>query len=164
MDPNQVHRGGEVVGTPADEALFSKIAWRLLPLLILCYVIAFLDRINIGFAQLAMKQTLPFSNEAYAFGAGVFFIGYLLFEVPSNLMLEKIGARKTLLRIMACWGICAYTDRPQYAFGEVIFDSAPANVQGCAQRMRPLLDQLAQSGGMAESVSFRSDGTFVTGR
>jgi D-galactonate transporter len=107
MDPNQVHRGGEVVGTPADEALFSKIAWRLLPLLILCYVIAFLDRINIGFAQLAMKQTLPFSNEAYAFGAGVFFIGYLLFEVPSNLMLEKIGARKTLLRIMACWGICA---------------------------------------------------------
>ncbi|MCW5702695.1 MAG: ATP-binding protein [Bradyrhizobium sp.] len=58
----------------------------------------------------------------------------------------------------------SYTDRPQYAFGEVIFDSAPANVQGCAQRMRPLLDQLAQSGGMAESVSFRSDGTFVTGR
>ena len=54
-----------------------------------------------------MKQTLPFSNEAYAFGAGVFFIGYLLFEVPSNLMLEKIGARKTLLRIMVCWGICA---------------------------------------------------------
>ena len=90
-----------------DEALFSKISWRLLPLLIVCYIIAFLDRVNIGFAQLQMKQTLPFSDAAYAFGAGVFFIGYFLFEVPSNLMLEKIGARKTLLRIMFCWGIVA---------------------------------------------------------
>ena len=90
-----------------DEKLFSKISWRLLPLLIICYIIAFLDRINIGFAQLQMKQTLPFSDAAYAFGAGVFFIGYFLFEVPSNLMLEKIGARKTLLRIMFCWGIVA---------------------------------------------------------
>ena len=107
MDPNQLKRGGPVVGTAADEALFSKIAWRLLPLLIICYIIAFLDRINIGFAQLQMKQTLTFSDEAYAFGAGVFFIGYLLFEVPSNLLLERIGARKTLLRIMVLWGLCA---------------------------------------------------------
>ena len=76
----------------ADEALFSKIGWRLLPLLVACYIIAFLDRINIGFAQLQMRQSLPFSDEAYAFGAGVFFIGYFLFEVPSNLMLERIGA------------------------------------------------------------------------
>ena len=90
-----------------DEKLFSKLSWHLLPLLIVCYVIAFLDRINIGFAQLQMKQTLPFSDAAYAFGAGVFFIGYFLFEVPSNLMLEKIGARKTLLRILFCWGIAA---------------------------------------------------------
>jgi len=58
----------------------------------------------------------------------------------------------------------SYTDRPQYAFSEVIFDSAPADVQACAQRMRPLLNQLAQAGGMAESVSFRNDGTFITGR
>ncbi len=93
--------------TADDEALFSRISWRLLPLLIVCYVIAFLDRVNIGFAQLQMKQTLPFSDAAYAFGAGVFFIGYFLFEVPSNLLLEKIGARKTLLRIMFCWGIVA---------------------------------------------------------
>ncbi len=91
----------------ADEAIFSKISWRLLPLLIVCYVIAFLDRVNIGFAQLQMKQTLPFSDAAYAFGAGVFFIGYFLFEVPSNLLLEKIGARKTLLRIMFGWGLVA---------------------------------------------------------
>ncbi|MBS0593166.1 MAG: MFS transporter, partial [Proteobacteria bacterium] len=93
--------------TAADMALFAKVSRRLLPLLIICYVIAFLDRVNIGFAQLQMKQTLPFSDAAYAFGAGVFFIGYFLFEVPSNLILERIGARKTLLRIMFCWGIVA---------------------------------------------------------
>ena len=93
--------------TPNDEALFSKVSWHLLPLLIVCYVIAFLDRVNIGFAQLQMKQSLTFSDAAYAFGAGVFFLGYFLFEVPSNLLLEKIGARKTLLRIMFCWGIVA---------------------------------------------------------
>ncbi|HRZ62655.1 MAG TPA: MFS transporter, partial [Rubrivivax sp.] len=64
----------------ADIALFAKVSRRLLPLLVICYVIAFLDRVNIGFAQLQMKQTLPFSDAAYAFGAGVFFIGYFLFE------------------------------------------------------------------------------------
>ncbi|MFT3815546.1 MAG: MFS transporter [Acidovorax sp.] len=90
-----------------DKALFSKVNWHLLPLLMACYVIAFIDRINIGFAQLQMKQTLSFSAEAYALGAGIFFIGYFLCEVPSNLMLEKIGARKTLLRIMFCWGVVA---------------------------------------------------------
>lgn len=90
-----------------DETLFSKVAWRILPMLTLCYVIAFLDRINIGFAQLQMQHALGFSNEAFAIGAGVFFVGYFLFEVPSNLLLEKIGARKTLLRIMVCWGLVA---------------------------------------------------------
>jgi MFS family permease len=99
--------GPAVQYSAEDEALFSKISWRLLPLLIVCYVIAFLDRVNIGFAQLQMRETLSFSDAAYAFGAGVFFLGYFLFEVPSNLMLEKIGARKTLLRIMFCWGIAA---------------------------------------------------------
>ena len=107
MDPSQVRQGGPVIQTAADKALFSKVNWHLLPLLIVCYIISFIDRINIGFAQLQMKQTLTFSDEAYAFGAGIFFLGYFLFEVPSNLMLEKIGARKTLLRIMFCWGIVA---------------------------------------------------------
>jgi D-galactonate transporter len=93
--------------TPADRAMYSKISWRLMSLLLPAYVVAFLDRINIGFAQLQMKQTLAFSDPVYAMGAGIFFIGYLLFEVPSNLVLEKIGARKTLLRIMVCWGIVA---------------------------------------------------------
>ena len=85
--------------------LFSKISWRILPFLMLCYVIAFLDRINIGYAQLQMKQTLTFSDATYGFGAGIFFVGYFLFEVPSNLLLERIGVRKTLLRIMLTWGI-----------------------------------------------------------
>ena len=67
-------------------------------------MIAYLDRINIGYAQLQMKQTLPFSDAVYGLGAGIFFIGYFLFEVPSNLMLERIGARKTLLRIMVSAG------------------------------------------------------------
>src|ERR1700720_2914087 len=85
--------------------LFSKIGWRILPFLILCYMIAFLDRINIGYAQLQMKQTLTFSDATYGFGAGIFFVGYFLFEVPSNLLLERIGVRKTLLRIMFTWGV-----------------------------------------------------------
>jgi D-galactonate transporter len=91
----------------AVTTLFSKIGWRILPFLIVCYMIAFLDRINIGYAQLQMKQTLTFSDATYGFGAGIFFVGYFLFEVPSNLLLERIGVRKTLLRIMFTWGIVA---------------------------------------------------------
>src|SRR6516162_9613819 len=87
--------------------LYSKVSWRILPFLMLCYVVAFLDRINIGYAQLQMKQTLTFSAMTYGFGAGIFFIGYFLFEVPSNLLLERIGVRKTLLRIMFLWGVVA---------------------------------------------------------
>ncbi|MEJ8858846.1 MFS transporter [Variovorax robiniae] len=93
-----------VAETPADRAMYSIISWRIMPLLLAAYVVAFLDRINVGYAQLQMKDTLAFSDAVYALGAGIFFIGYLLFEVPSNLMLEKIGVRKTLLRIMVCWG------------------------------------------------------------
>lgn len=99
--------GADIDYSAADETMFGKISWRLLPLLIICYMIAFLDRVNIGFAQLQMQKQLGFSNEAYALGAGIFFVGYFLFEVPSNLLLEKIGARKTLLRIMFGWGIVA---------------------------------------------------------
>ena len=91
----------------AVDALYSKVSWRIIPLLIVCYMVAYLDRINIGYAQLQMKQMLTFSDAVYGLGAGIFFIGYFLFEVPSNLMLEKIGARKTLLRIMFCWGVVA---------------------------------------------------------
>src|ERR1700741_168967 len=91
----------------AVESVYSKVSRRLIPLLLIAYMIAFLDRINIGYAQLQMKQTLPFGDAVYGLGAGIFFLGYFLFEVPSNLLLERIGARKTLLRIMVLWGITA---------------------------------------------------------
>lgn len=100
-------QGAVAPASPEDDALYRKIGWRLLPLLLIAYMVAYLDRINIGYAQLQMKQTLPFSDAVYGLGAGIFFIGYFLFEVPSNLILERIGARKTLLRIMFCWGIVA---------------------------------------------------------
>jgi MFS family permease len=94
-------------GADAAESVYAKVSRRLIPLLLIAYMIAFLDRINIGYAQLQMKQTLAFGDAVYGLGAGIFFLGYFLFEVPSNLLLERIGARKTLLRIMVLWGLTA---------------------------------------------------------
>lgn len=88
-----------------EDATYRKITWRLMPFLFICYVAAYLDRINVGFAQLQMKDALGFSDAVYGLGAGIFFAGYFLFEVPSNLILERIGARKTLVRIMVMWGL-----------------------------------------------------------
>ena len=75
------------------DAVYSKVTWRLLPFLILCYVVAYLDRVNVGFARLQMLDDLKFSETVYGLGAGMFFIGYFLFEVPSNLLLHRVGAR-----------------------------------------------------------------------
>jgi ACS family tartrate transporter-like MFS transporter len=86
-------------------AILRKAAWRLIPLMMLMYVASFLDRVNIGFAALQMNQDLGFSPQIYGFGAGIFFWGYFLFEVPSNLMLEKVGARLWMCRIMVTWGL-----------------------------------------------------------
>lgn len=92
--------------TSTDLAMpMRKIIRRVVPLLFLCYVMNFLDRINIGFAQLQMKQDLAFSDAIYGLGAGLFFVGYFFFEVPSNILLERIGARKTIMRIMVLWGL-----------------------------------------------------------
>ena len=91
--------------TPSLSAIYHKINWRILPFLLLCYVFAFLDRINIGFAKLQMQQDIGLTDSAYGIAAGIFFLGYVLFEIPSNLYLTKIGARKTLSRIMILWGI-----------------------------------------------------------
>jgi D-galactonate transporter len=87
-----------------EDAVFRKISWRVMPLVLIAYIFAFLDRINIGYAQLQMKHDLAFSDAVYGLGAGIFFVTYLLFEVPSNLLLEKIGARLTFLRIVVLWG------------------------------------------------------------
>ena len=82
-----------------------KAAWRLIPFLTLCYVVAFLDRVNVGFAALTMNKALGLSAEMFGFGAGIFFLGYFIFEVPSNLILERIGARRWIARIMISWGV-----------------------------------------------------------
>lgn len=85
--------------------LLSKLRWRLLPFLFLLYVVAYLDRINVGFAALQMKDQLRFSDSVYGFGAGIFFAGYFLFQVPSNMILEKIGARRWVATLMVFWGV-----------------------------------------------------------
>src|SRR3954470_21684280 len=83
----------------------AKVSKRLVPFLIVCYFVAYLDRVNVGFAALTMNQDLGLSQTAYGFGAGIFFIAYFVFEVPSNLLLERFGARKWIARIMFTWGI-----------------------------------------------------------
>ncbi|HEY5744252.1 MAG TPA: MFS transporter, partial [Terrimicrobiaceae bacterium] len=88
-----------------EENAYSKVFWRIIPFIMVCYVFAYLDRINIGFAKLQMEVDLGFSETIYGLGAGMFFIGYFLFEVPSNLALYKVGARLWIARIMITWGI-----------------------------------------------------------
>ena len=88
-----------------ENAVFRKVVRRIVPFLVLCYVFSYLDRVNVGFAKLQMSADLGFSEAAYGLGAGLFFIGYFLFEVPSNLMLQRIGARTWIARIMITWGL-----------------------------------------------------------
>jgi len=91
-----------------DHALHSayrKTAWRVIPLLMVCYLVAYLDRVNVGFAKLQMLDDLKFSEAVYGLGAGVFFVGYLMFEIPSNIALHKYGARRWIARIMMTWGL-----------------------------------------------------------
>src|SRR5665647_87206 len=83
----------------------ARVYWRLMPFLILCYIVAFLDRVNVGFAALYMNADLGFTAYVYGFGAGIFSIGYFFFEVPSNLALHRFGARIWIPRIMITWGI-----------------------------------------------------------
>ena len=90
---------------PIEVRTIAKVAKRLVPFLIACYFIAYLDRVNVGFAALTMNQDLGLSQTAFGFGAGIFFIAYFIFEVPSNLLLERFGARKWIARIMLSWGI-----------------------------------------------------------
>jgi ACS family tartrate transporter-like MFS transporter len=92
-------------GSVLERTTLSKVGWRLLPFLLLLYIIAWIDRVNIGFAALQMNRDLGFSAAVYGFGAGVFFIGYALFEVPSNLILARVGARRWIARIMITWGV-----------------------------------------------------------
>ncbi len=92
-------------GDTLRNAAYRKAILRFMPLLCLCLVAAYLDRVNVGFAKLTMLDDLGFSNTVYGLGAGIFFVGYFLFEVPSNAMLHKIGARIWIARIMITWGV-----------------------------------------------------------
>jgi len=91
--------------TPAADAVYRKVAIRLIPLLFLCYIAAYLDRVNVGFAKLQMQQALELSDSVYGFGAGIFFIGYFIFEIPSNVMLHRVGAGRWIARIMVTWAV-----------------------------------------------------------
>lgn len=99
-----------------DAALYRKVTWRFLPFLMLCYTAAYLDRINVGIAKLGMSRDLALSETVYGAGAGIFFIGYFLCEVPSNAMLHRMGARVWIARIMISWavasGACAFVEGP----------------------------------------------------
>ena len=88
-----------------ERRTMTKVAWRLLPLIVVIYFVAYVDRTNVGFAAISMNQDLGFTPYLYGWGAGIFFIGYALFEVPSNVMLHRIGARVWIARIMLTWGI-----------------------------------------------------------
>lgn len=93
------------VDTTVRKSAYRKIAFRLMPFLMLCYFCAYLDRVNVGFAKLQMMSDLQFSEAVYGLGAGIFFIGYFLCEVSSNIVLHKVGARRWIARIMITWGI-----------------------------------------------------------
>ena len=99
------HPGAGAPPSTFEEATYRKVAWRLTPLLMLSYVVAYLDRVNVGFAKLGMSADLGLSDAVYGFGAGIFFIGYFIFEVPSNVILHRVGARVWIARIMVTWGI-----------------------------------------------------------
>ncbi|MEJ8855121.1 MFS transporter [Variovorax robiniae] len=107
MTTGLMQPGLDIGSTPTQDVdiTYRKITLRLIPLLFICYVMNYIDRANIGYAQLQMKPSLGFSDTVYGLAAGVFFIGYFLFELPSNMLLRRIGARKTILRIMLGWGL-----------------------------------------------------------
>jgi MFS family permease len=89
-----------------EDDVYNKVAWRTIPLLFLCYIAAYLDRVNVGFAKLQMQaDVVDISDSVFGLGAGIFFLGYFIFEVPSNVLMEKVGARLWIARIMITWGI-----------------------------------------------------------
>jgi ACS family tartrate transporter-like MFS transporter len=105
LEPNKHSWEGIMAATPIEQSTMHKVYWRLLPLSILTYLLCYLDRINVGFAALTMNKDLGLDAATYGMAAGAFFWGYFLLEVPSNIMLEKVGARLWIARIMVSWGL-----------------------------------------------------------
>ena len=100
-------KGRNVVDAAVERSAIRKIYWRLLPIAILMYLLAYIDRINVGFAALTMRSDLHMSATDFGFASGIFFWGYFIFEVPSNVIMEKVGARRWIARIMISWGLLA---------------------------------------------------------
>src|SRR5438067_6831231 len=90
---------------PADDLIFARCARRLIPFIILLYLVNYIDRVNVGFAALTMNQDLGLSPSVFGFGAGIFFISYLIFQVPANLILDRIGARRWVFVMLSVWGL-----------------------------------------------------------
>ncbi len=102
-----VPTGADSPMSALEQSTMRRVMIRIIPFLMLCYFVAYLDRVNVGFASLQMNKALGLNGAAYGFGAGLFFVGYFICEVPSNLLLFKFGARRWIARIMFTWGLCA---------------------------------------------------------
>jgi len=96
---------GQPIGLAAETAIIDRVKWRCVPLLLVSYIVCYIDRVNVGFAALTANRDLGLTANEYGWGAGILFLGYFVFEVPSNLMLERLGARRWLARIMVTWGV-----------------------------------------------------------
>ena len=107
MDDFEPPKPAAATVDPIAQSALRKVTWRLIPLIALGYGVAYMDRVNISYAQLQMNADLHFSNTIYGFGAGLFFLSYAACEIPSNLLLYRFGARRWLARIMVSWGIVA---------------------------------------------------------
>src|SRR4051812_4752784 len=117
----QPNRGSETMDDSLEQATMRKVAFRLIPFLCVLYIIAFIDRINIGFASLTMSEDLGLSPTMFGLGAGIFFISFFLCEVPSTLIMHRVGARRWIARVMITWGLVsaafALIDSPWQFYG-----------------------------------------------
>jgi ACS family phthalate transporter-like MFS transporter len=104
-DSNVAGTVGRDTGTASQQAVYQRLTFRIMPFLLICYLANYIDRSNVAMAKLQFMQELGFSEAAYGLGAGLFYAGYICFEVPSNLLLARIGARATISRIMVLWGL-----------------------------------------------------------
>src|SRR5207253_11112141 len=104
MTESVIQTGAIVPADRFEDLAYRKVAWHILPLLLLCYLVAYLDRVNVGFAKLQMSDDLQFSEPIYGLGAGLFFIAYFLVEIPSNLILHPVGAGSWIARTVTSSG------------------------------------------------------------
>ena len=134
MGEKDLQQGTEGLATIANDderRLYRKVIYRIIPFIFVCYVLNYIDRVNVSFAKLQFKDDLSLTDASYGLGVGLFYVGYILFEVPSNLVLQKIGARKTIMRIMCLWGLTsmatAFVSSPlQFYLARILLGAAEA--------------------------------------